>query len=81
VGGIPEIVDERCAVLTAPRDVAGLAKALEIALERDWNENVIAHHFRRSWEDMARELYDVCLSSLRAQALRAQSQSMAAQSV
>lgn len=80
VGGIPEIVDERCAVLTAPRDVASLARALEIALERDWNENVIAHHFRRSWEDMARELYDVCLSSLRTPALRAQSQSMAAQS-
>jgi teichuronic acid biosynthesis glycosyltransferase TuaC len=81
VGGIPEIVDERCAVLTAPRDVAGLAGALEIALDRDWNENVIANHFRRSWEDMARELYDVCLSSLHAPALRAQSHSMAAQTV
>jgi teichuronic acid biosynthesis glycosyltransferase TuaC len=79
VGGISEIVDERCAVLVAPRDVAGLARALEIALDRDWNENVIANHFRRSWEDMARELYDVCLSSLQAPALR--SQSMAEQTV
>jgi teichuronic acid biosynthesis glycosyltransferase TuaC len=81
VGGIPEIVDERCAVLTAPRDVAGLARALEIALDRDWNENEIANHFRRSWEDMARELYDVCLSSLHAPALQAQSRSIAEQTV
>jgi teichuronic acid biosynthesis glycosyltransferase TuaC len=81
VGGIPEIVDERCAVLAAPRDVAGLASALEIALDRDWNENVIANHFRRSWEDMARELYAVCLSSLQAPPLRTQSQSIAAQTV
>jgi len=79
VGGIPEIVDERCSVLVGPYDAAALAMALEIALNRDWDELAIARHFRRSWEDMARELYDVCLSTLSSRAVEAKMVSMSRQ--
>jgi glycosyltransferase involved in cell wall biosynthesis len=72
VGGIPEVVDERCSVLVPPRDVAALAAGLELALDRDWDEQVIAKSFRRSWEDMAQETYDVCLSALTDRAVQTQ---------
>ena len=73
VGGIPEIVDERCSVLVPPRDVAALVTALEMALDRDWDEQMIANIFRRSWEDMAQETYNICLSALTDQAVQTQS--------
>jgi teichuronic acid biosynthesis glycosyltransferase TuaC len=79
VGGIPEIVDERCSVLVEPHDVAALVKALEIALDRNWDESTIANHFRRSWEDVARELYDICLSALPDRAVEAKMVSMSRQ--
>jgi teichuronic acid biosynthesis glycosyltransferase TuaC len=64
VGGIPEIVDDRCAVLVPPRNVSALVAALKMALERDWDELMIASHFRRSWEEMAGELFEICLRTL-----------------
>jgi teichuronic acid biosynthesis glycosyltransferase TuaC len=79
VGGIPEIVDERCAVLIPPHDVAALVTALEMALDRDWNELMIASRFRRSWEDMAGELYDICLSALPNRAVQPQSRALSTQ--
>ena len=60
VGGIPELVDDSCAVLTPPGDPAALAKALAIALDRDWDERRIAAHAGRSWDDVARETFEVC---------------------
>jgi hypothetical protein len=58
------MVDERCAVLIPPRDVGALINALEMALDRNWEESVIANHFHRSWEDMAYDIYDFCISVL-----------------
>jgi len=79
VGGIPEIVDDRCSVLVPPRNVSALVAALEIALERDWNELMIAGHFRRSWEEMAGELFEICLRTLADFGIRGPSQSLSTQ--
>ena len=64
VGGIPEVVGQHCAVLVPPHDVAAFTEALDVALTREWDEIVIAKQFGRSWQDMAVELYDICLSVL-----------------
>ncbi len=64
VGGIPELVDERCAVLVQPRDVAALALALEKALTHTWSEAAIAAQFGRKWEDVAEEIEAVLLKVL-----------------
>jgi teichuronic acid biosynthesis glycosyltransferase TuaC len=79
VGGIPEIVNEQCAVLVPPHDVAALTAALETALNREWDERMIACQFGRSWEDMARELYGICHSVLHARPAKAQSRSTSVQ--
>jgi glycosyltransferase involved in cell wall biosynthesis len=64
VGGIPEVVNQHCAVLVPPHDVEALTAALDVALAREWDEIGIAKQFGRSWQDMAVELYDICLSVL-----------------
>lgn len=60
VGGIPEIVNEKCGVLVPAKDVQGLAAGLAEALVRVWNEGDIAASLRRSWGDWARETYEIC---------------------
>ena len=60
VGGVPEIVDDSCAVLAPPRDVAALARALAAVLERRWDEGALSRRFSRSWADVAAETLAVC---------------------
>ena len=60
VGGIPELVDERCGILVEPRQSEPLRAALEAALVRRWDEEAIARTFRRSWEQVADETLAVC---------------------
>jgi glycosyltransferase involved in cell wall biosynthesis len=64
VGGIPELVDEACGVLTRVGDPADLADALARALARTWDEAEIARARGRSWEDAAREVFEVCRAVL-----------------
>jgi glycosyltransferase involved in cell wall biosynthesis len=64
VGGIPELVDARCGILVPPRDASALADGLRAALERDWNEEFISRFSRRTWTDMAREIFEVCMEAL-----------------
>jgi teichuronic acid biosynthesis glycosyltransferase TuaC len=59
VGGIPELVNEECGILVAPRDVHALAEAIESAMKRKWNESSISEQFRRSWDQVADELLGV----------------------
>jgi len=63
VGGIPELVDRRCAVLVPPRDAGALAQALDAALSSPWDEREIANHFRRDWKEVAREVFAVCTAA------------------
>lgn len=60
VGGVPEVVDESCAMLVPPRDVPALAGALVAVLERDWDEAALSQRFSRSWGDVAAETLAVC---------------------
>ncbi len=62
VGGIPELVDDRCGILVPPRDPDALATALEDALVRTWDERAIARHFHRGWDDVAADLYEIIVS-------------------
>jgi teichuronic acid biosynthesis glycosyltransferase TuaC len=64
VGGIPEMVDEHCAILVPPRDTAALSAALQSALEREWSEAAIAAQFGRTWEDVADDVEAVLLKVL-----------------
>jgi glycosyltransferase involved in cell wall biosynthesis len=64
VGGVPEVVDESCAILVPPRDSGALAKALAEALERDWDENALSQRFSRSWKTVAEETLLVCREAL-----------------
>ncbi len=60
VGGIPELVDESCAILAAPGDPEQLAEAIAQALARRWDPERIANRFRRGWDQVAIETYEVC---------------------
>jgi teichuronic acid biosynthesis glycosyltransferase TuaC len=62
VGGIPELVDSRCGILVPPRDAQQLAQSLSRALDSPWNEDEIANCYRRGWDDVARETYELCCS-------------------
>jgi teichuronic acid biosynthesis glycosyltransferase TuaC len=65
VGGIPELVNEECGILVAPRDTQALADAIEIGLKRDWNEPHISERFRRSWDQVAEEMLGICELAVR----------------
>lgn len=65
VGGIPELVDHNCSILTPPRDPEKLADALDLALKREWDEEKIATHYGRSWDDVGRETFEVCQTILK----------------
>jgi teichuronic acid biosynthesis glycosyltransferase TuaC len=60
VGGIPELVNEECSILVGPRDVQELASAIAIAMRRNWDERLISELFRRSWEQVADEIFSAC---------------------
>jgi teichuronic acid biosynthesis glycosyltransferase TuaC len=66
VGGIPELVSSDYGILIPPHDVAALATAIREALERNWNEAAIARHFKRGWDQVAKETYEVCSGVLSA---------------
>jgi len=60
VGGIPELINEECGILVAPRDMQGLANAIENAMRRSWDEQSISRQFRRDWDQVAGEILDIC---------------------
>jgi teichuronic acid biosynthesis glycosyltransferase TuaC len=60
VGGIPELVNEECSILVAPRDGHALADAIDTAMRRNWNERLISEQFRRSWDQAAEEILNIC---------------------
>lgn len=60
VGGIPEVVDAANGVLVRPRDVADLARGLDLALAQTWNEVALSSRFSRSWSRVAEETFAQC---------------------
>ncbi len=66
VGGVPELVDEDCAVLVPPGDPTGLALGLAEGLGRKWDEAAIGARRGRTWDDVGRETFAVCQAVLAA---------------
>ena len=64
VGGITELVNERCGLLAPARNPRAFAEAIQIALASVWNPAAIASEFSRTWDDVARETFAVCESTL-----------------
>ena len=60
VGGIPELVKSDCGILIPPKDEARLTEALRIGLSRVWDHNRIASSLSRTWDDVAKETYEIC---------------------
>jgi teichuronic acid biosynthesis glycosyltransferase TuaC len=65
VGGIPDLVDEGCGILVPPNDPAKLQSAIEMALDRSWDEAAISAHFGRGWKTVAEETWEVCRKVVR----------------
>jgi glycosyltransferase involved in cell wall biosynthesis len=65
VGGIPEVVDATSSILVPPRDSAALAKGLDEALRRDWDESALSRRFSRDWRTVAAETLAACEEAVR----------------
>jgi glycosyltransferase involved in cell wall biosynthesis len=65
VGGIPEVVDPSCGILTFPKDPVSLSRALSDCLSQEWDAKLISGRFNRTWRDVARDTYNACLEVLR----------------
>jgi teichuronic acid biosynthesis glycosyltransferase TuaC len=63
VGGVPEVVDQSCAMLVPPRDAVALAGALASALDRDWDESALSRRYSRSWAEVAAETHAACVEA------------------
>jgi glycosyltransferase involved in cell wall biosynthesis len=64
VGGIPEIMSDKCGGLIPPRDSGALAAALTSVLDRTWDAKAISAQWGRSWEAVASELTEILESVL-----------------
>ena len=64
VGGIPEIMSDKCGRLVPPRDSGALAAALASVLDRTWDAKSISAQWGRSWEAVASELTEIFESVL-----------------
>ncbi|WDS36899.1 glycosyltransferase [Pseudoxanthomonas sp.] len=64
VGGIPEVVDASNGVLIRPRDSMDLARGLETALQRDWDEAALSGRFSRGWRRVAEETLQQCAEAV-----------------
>lgn len=64
VGGIPELMDDTCGRMVAPRDVPALALALDQVLGQSWDAEAIAAKRGRSWKNVADDLYQVLEETL-----------------
>ncbi len=60
VGGIPEITNPDCSILTEAEKTPPLIDALRTALNRKWDRPAISARLTRTWDDVAKETYAVC---------------------
>lgn len=65
VGAIPDIVTEDSALLFTPQNIDEIANSLETALDKNWDENLIADSVKYlSWEHAAEKYCNVFKSTL-----------------
>jgi glycosyltransferase involved in cell wall biosynthesis len=65
VGAVPELVDHTCGVIVPVGRADALTDALNTALNSTWDEQAIAKRFRRSWQQVAQEVFAICEGSHR----------------
>lgn len=65
IGGIPDLLSVMSGILVAPRDAVSLAAGIERALSAPWDRAAISKTFKRSWQDVGRETFEVCEQLLR----------------
>jgi teichuronic acid biosynthesis glycosyltransferase TuaC len=59
VGGIPELMDSASGRLVPAMDVPALTQGLDEVLSQQWDADAIAAKHKRSWLDVADDLYEV----------------------
>jgi teichuronic acid biosynthesis glycosyltransferase TuaC len=64
VGGIPELVNEGCGILIPDNRSESLVRGLKEAALREWDREQIVRASRRSWQQVARETFEICRSCL-----------------
>jgi glycosyltransferase involved in cell wall biosynthesis len=64
VGGIPELMDSASGRLVPAKDVTALTQGLDEVLSQTWNAIAIADKHKRSWSDVADDLYAVLQKTL-----------------
>ena len=65
VGGVPELINAETGILVPPADSNKLAKALHVALDRNWNAQKVAESVSQStWKKVATDYYSVLSSVL-----------------
>lgn len=64
VGGIPEVVDEGCAILVAPRTIEPLAAGIAQALDRAWDEQALSRRYSRDWSEVATDTLEACAEAI-----------------
>jgi glycosyltransferase involved in cell wall biosynthesis len=66
VGGIPEIVPDKCGVLVAPHDAILLYKAINNALQQRWDfDEIVRHASQFSWEKNKKSLSTTFLNLIK----------------
>ena len=64
VGGIPEVVDESCAIMVEPRTIEPLAAAIASALDRAWDEQTLSRRYSRDWSEVATDTLKACAEAI-----------------
>jgi glycosyltransferase involved in cell wall biosynthesis len=61
VGGVPEVIaSDDYGLLVEPADPEGLAEKILVALDREWDrEMILAYAERYTWENIAKEIMGV----------------------
>jgi glycosyltransferase involved in cell wall biosynthesis len=63
VGAVPDLVHSSCGITIPARKVSALTEALDTALNCRWDAHAIANNFRRQWEQVAQEVFAICIAS------------------
>jgi glycosyltransferase involved in cell wall biosynthesis len=64
VGGTPKLINAANGILVPPHDAESLRQALDTALSRTWDTARISAAYRRNWDVVADETYEVCRRAL-----------------
>ena len=66
VGALPDLIDRCSGILVDVGNSGALIHALDQALDSGWDEQAIARRFRRSWQQVAQEVFAICQDSFNA---------------